>query len=249
MTEPPTRPTTPDVRLFPPVEPKSSGLGAGIRTWFLTGIVIAGPLAVTGWLVWWFVNTVDQWVRPLIPTWLWPDTYLPVRVPGTGVLLAFLGLTLLGFLTANLAGRSLIRLGEMILDQMPLVRGIYKSAKQIFETVFSQQSSSFRRVGLVEFPGPGKWSIVFLSAPPAPGVAATLPAKEEYISVFLPCTPNPTTGFWFYLPAGDVIEVPLTADEALKLIVSAGVIQPAEQTRLTEIADAARRDRALAAVK
>ncbi len=162
QTPPPTN--TDDKRwLTPP--PKPPGFGSGIRTWFLTGVVIAGPLAVTAWLVWWFIDTVDHWVRPLVPPELWPDTYLPVRVPGTGVLLAFCGLTLLGFFAANLAGRTLIKLGETILDRMPIVRGIYKSVKQIFETVFSQSGTSFRKVGLVEFPGEGMWSIVFISAP------------------------------------------------------------------------------------
>eukprot|EP01037_Dinobryon_pediforme_P028533 gene28532-biopygen16954 len=120
-----------------PVAPKTA-FSSGIRTWFFTGLVVAGPLAVTGWLVFWFIDTVDQWVKPLIPPTLWPDYYLPVRLPGTGVVLAFLGLTVLGFLAANLAGRTLIGLGETILDRMPVVRGLYKSVKQIFETVFSQ---------------------------------------------------------------------------------------------------------------
>ena len=108
----------------PPVDPPHKhGFGSGIRTWFLTGVVIAGPLAVTAWLVWWFIDTVDRWVRPLVPANLWPDNFLPVRVPGTGVVLAFLGLTLLGFLAANLAGRTLLMIGERILDRIPAVRG------------------------------------------------------------------------------------------------------------------------------
>ena len=212
------------------------GFGAGIRTWFLTGVVIAGPLAVTAWLVWWFIDTVDRWVRPLVPANLWPDNFLPVRVPGTGVVLAFLGLTLLGFLAANLAGRTLLMIGERILDRIPAVRGIYKGVKQVFETLFSQSGTSFRRVGLVEFPAKGMWSVVLISTPPADQVADSLPTKEEYLSVFLPCTPNPTTGFWFYLPAKDVIEISITPDEAFKLIMSAGVIQPGGAGKLAEAA-------------
>ncbi|MDB5649443.1 MAG: hypothetical protein JWL62_963 [Hyphomicrobiales bacterium] len=221
-----------------------TGIGARIRAWFLTGLVIAGPLAVTASLVWWFVDTIDNWVKPLVPPTLWPDTYLPIRVPGIGVILAFVGLTLLGFLAANLAGRTLIKLGETILDRMPVVRGLYKSVKQIFETIFSQSGTSFRRVGLVEFPGKGMWTIVFISAPPAGTVATALPAGE-HISVFLPCTPNPTTGFYFFLPASDVIEIPMTPDDAAKLIMSAGLIQPETQTALGMLAETARKQKAL----
>ncbi len=226
-----------DLPTSPPVT-RPRGIGARIRAYFFTGVVIAGPLAVTAWLVWWFVDSVDQVVKPLIPHSYWPDDYLPRRVPGIGVVLAFLGLTLLGFLTANLAGRTLIRLGETILDRMPVVRSIYKSVKQIFETVFSQSGTSFRRVGLVEFPRPGQWSIVLLSAPPSGPVAEALHAEDDYISVFLPCTPNPTTGFFFYLPARDVIEIDVTPDEAAKLIMSAGVIQPEARTKVKALAAA-----------
>ncbi|MDB5571025.1 MAG: putative rane protein [Hyphomicrobiales bacterium] len=224
-----------------PHTPRHGGFGSGIRTWFLTGLIIAGPLTVTAWIVLWFINTVDSWIKPLVPVWMWPDGYLPVQVPGIGVVIAFLGLTLLGFLAANLAGRTLLKIGEMILDRMPVVRGIYKSVKQIFETVFSQSGTGFRRVGLVEFPTKGMWSIVFISSPPSPTMAAHLPGGA-YISVFLPCTPNPTTGFYFYLPAEDVVEISLTPEEAAKLIMSAGLIQPETQQKLGALASQARGD-------
>jgi uncharacterized membrane protein len=207
-----------------------------LRNWYLAGLVIAGPLAVTIWLVWWFVNTVDQWVKPLIPPSLWPDLYLPVRVPGTGVLLAVIGLVLLGFLATNILGRTLLNLSEVMLDGMPVVRGLYRSVKQIFETIFSQSGTSFRRVGLVQYPAKGMWSIVFISSPPVKQVSQVLPASEEYISVFLPCSPNPTTGFYFYLPATEVIEISLTPDDAAKLIMSAGLILPEEQAKLAALA-------------
>ncbi len=211
-------------------------LGAGLRTWFLTGLVIAGPLAVTAWIVWWFVTTVDNAIRPLIPASWWPENFLPFYVPGLGVVFAFCGLTLLGFLAANLAGRTLLRLGEAILDSMPVVRGIYKSVKQLFETVFSQSGTGFRKVGLVQFPAPGQWSLVFISTPPSGAILAALPGPVEYISVFLPCTPNPTTGFYYYLPKSDVIEIPLTPEDAAKLIMSAGLIQPDAQAKLGKLA-------------
>jgi uncharacterized membrane protein len=228
----------------PPLPPPDAGrhhsFGAGIRTWFLTGVIVAGPLALTAWIVWSFISLIDGWVKPLVPAGMWPDQYLPLYIPGVGVVLAFLGLTMLGFLTANLAGRSLLRLGERLLDRTPVVRSIYKSLKQIFETVFSQTGTGFRRVGLVQYPQPGMWSIVFISAPPSQALSENLP-PVEHMSVFLPCTPNPTTGFYFYLPASEVVEVPLTPDEAAKIIMSAGLIQPDTQQRLAAMAAGAKR--------
>ena len=220
---------------------RGPGFGSRIRNWFLTGVVIAGPLAVTAYLVWWFIDAVDGGVKKLVPVEYWPDTHLPFRLPGLGVIIAFIALTLLGFLAANLAGRTLIKIGEMILDRMPVVRGIYKSVKQIFETLFSQSGTSFRKVGLVEFPAKGMWSLVFISTPAQGRVAEGIPAKEDHVSVFLPCTPNPTTGFYFFLPARDVIEIPMTPDDAAKLIMSAGLIQPEGQAQLAAMAEAARR--------
>lgn len=218
------------------------GLGARIRNWFLTGVVVAGPLMLTAYLVWWFVDSVDNAVRKLVPERFWPDTYLPISVPGFGVIFAFIALTLLGFLAANLAGRTLLSLGETILDHTPVIRSIYKGLKQIFETLFSQSGTSFRTVGLVEFPRQGSWSIVFISAPPSSVIESHIPDDgEARISVFLPCVPNPTTGFYFYVPAREVIELPITPEEAAKLIMSCGVIQPDGQAALAAMAEAARR--------
>lgn len=225
-----------------PVSPEAAPhrhIGTGIRSWFLTGLVIAGPLAVTAWVVWWFITTVDGMIKPLVPRGLWPENILPFYVPGIGVIMAFLGITLLGFLAANLAGRTLLRLSETILNRMPIVRGIYKSVKQLFETIFSQQGTGFRRVGLVQFPAEGQWSLVFISTPPTGKVAAALPQQTEYISVFLPCTPNPTTGFFYYLPKKDVIEIALSPEDAAKLIMSAGLIQPDVQAKLGKMAASA----------
>ena len=176
----------------------------------------------------------------LAPNSLSPDSYLPFHVPGFGVVIAIIGLTLLGFLTANFIGRSMVRFGEALLDRTPLVRGVYKGFKQVFETVFSQSGSQFRKVGLVEFPVSGSWSIVFISSAPAEIVGSALPGKKPMISAFMPCTPNPTTGFFFYIPADRVIELPISADEAAKLIMSAGLIQPQGQAALAAMADAAK---------
>ncbi len=215
---------------------RGPGIGGRIRNWFLTGVVVAGPLAVTLYLVWWFVDTVDAWVKKLVPVDYWPDAHLPFRLPGLGVIFAFVGLTLLGFLAANLAGRSLIALGEAILERMPIIRSIYKSVKQIFETLFSQSGTSFRKVGLIEFPVKDAWTLVFISAPPTGRVAAALPAGKNHVSVFLPCTPNPTTGFYLFLPASQVIEVALSPEDAAKLIMSCGVVQPDGQAALAALA-------------
>jgi uncharacterized membrane protein len=213
---------------------------ARLRSWFFTGLVIFGPVAVTAYIAWWFVDTVDNWVKPIVPTIIWPDAYLPFHVPGFGVVIVLAGLTLLGFLAANLAGRTLVAMGEAMVDRTPLVRGVYKSVKQIFETLFSQSGTHFRKVGLVEFPMKGSWSVVFISADPVPIVAGVLPG-DGMTSVFLPCTPNPTTGFYFFVPTADIIELPITPDDAAKLIMSAGLIQPENQAALAAAAEAARR--------
>ena len=217
------------------------GVMGRIRNYFLTGLIVAGPVAVTAWLIWWFVTRVDDLIRPLIPVAYRPETYLPINIPGTGLIIAFVALTLLGFLAANLIGRKLVGFGDAILNRMPIVRPIYRTAKQIFETLFSSSGSSFRRVGLVEFPAPGMWSLVFLTQPPGAGIAAHLPATE-HVSAFMPCTPNPTTGFFFYVPSSEVIELDISVEEAMQLLISAGVIQPRGKPRdnLAALAETAR---------
>jgi len=222
--------------------PKSASSIAGrIRNYFLTGLIVAGPVAVTLWLIWWFVTWVDNLMRPIIPVAYRPETYLPFDIPGLGLIIAFVGLTLLGFLTANLVGRKFVDLGEGILSRMPIVRPIYRTAKQIFQTLFSGSGTSFRRVGLVEFPSPGMWSLVFLTQSPSADIAAHLPATE-HVSAFMPCTPNPTTGFFFYVPRRDVVDLDITVEQAMQLLMSAGIIQPGgdPQGRLAALAETAR---------
>lgn len=202
---------------------------ARLRSYFLTGLVVAGPLAVTIYLSWSFINWIDGWVKPVVPVKYWPDTYLPFSLPGFGLIILLVGLTLLGFLTANLVGRTLLDFGENVVNRMPIVRGLYKSAKQIFETIFSQSGTSFRRVGLVQYPGPGLWSIVFLSGPPSGDIAAKLPGGSDYISVFLPCAPNPTTGFFFFVRRSEVIEIQTSVDDAFKIVLSLGLLKEEDQ--------------------
>ena len=219
-----------------------TGIMGRVRNWFLTGLVVAGPLAVTAWLIWSFVNWVDDAVRPLIPPAYRPETYLPWPIPGTGLVIAIVALTLLGFLTANLVGRTLVELGEGLLSRMPIVRPLYKTMKQIFEALFSKTGSSFRKVALVEFPVPGTYSLVFLSQPPSGEVALKLPKGEaEYVSVFLPCTPNPTTGFFFFVQRKDLLELDISVESAMTLLISAGMVQPEDpQKKLAAMAASAR---------
>lgn len=219
--------------------PLHRSLLARLRSWFFAGLVLLGPVALTLYIAWWFVNTVDNWVRPLAPGYLWPDAYLPIHVPGFGVVIVLVGLTLVGFLAANIAGRTLVNVGEAMLDRTPVVRGIYKSIKQIFETVFARGATEFRKVGLIEFPTKGCWSIVFIGAEPPAQVVSALP-RVGMTSVFLPCTPNPTTGFYFFVPTKDLIELAMTPDDAFKIVMSAGLIQPSASGPIAEMAEAAR---------
>lgn len=223
--------TEPRHEIDPSPEPAPRGLTGGqrLRNYFLTGVIISGPLVITVYLSLFIINWVDGWVKPLIPSIYLPETYLPFAIPGFGIVVLLLGLTLLGFLTANLVGRTLIDFGESLLHRMPVVRGLYRSVKQIFETVFSQSGTSFRTVALVEYPSPGCWSIVFLSTPPSAEIASGLPKSQEFISVFLPCAPNPTTGFFFYVPRDKVIEVPVSVDDAAKIVMSLGLLRPGEE--------------------
>ena len=228
----------------PEPAPTHAGFGSRIRNYFLTGLIVAGPVAITLWLVWSFVTWVDALVRPFIPVAYRPETYLPIQVPGFGLIIAFVALTLLGFLTANLVGRTLVEAGETLLERMPIVRPLYRGLKQVFETLFSKSGSTFRTVGLVEFPSPGMWSLVFLSTPPGSDVTARLPAGE-HVSVFMPCTPNPTTGFFFYVQRRDIIELDIPVEAAAKLIMTAGMIQPGgngadQQRTLAALAQTAR---------
>jgi uncharacterized membrane protein len=252
VNPPPTAATPPGAAPAdaPPAHPTHHSFGSRIRNYFLTGLVVAGPVAITLYLVWSFVTWVDDLVRPFIPFAYRPETYLPVKIPGFGLIIAFVALTLLGFFTANLVGKTLVEAGERILERMPIVRPIYRGLKQVFETLFSKSGSTFRKVGLVEFPAPGMWSLVFLSTPPGSDITAQLPTQEEHVSVFMPCTPNPTTGFFFYVPRREIIELDIPVEAAAKLIMTAGMIQPDgdPQKKLAALAETARLAQAARAV-
>jgi uncharacterized membrane protein len=233
-----------DIQESPP--PVQHSFVSRLRNYFLTGLILVGPIYITLNLTWWFINWVDDAMRPFIPPALQPETYLRYRIPGIGVIIAFVVLTLLGFLTANLVGRTLVEFGENILHRVPIVRPIYRTMRQIFETLFSKSGSGFRKVAVVEFPA-GMWSLVFLSQPPTGDLEVKLPGGD-YVSAFMPCTPNPTTGFFFYVPRKDVIEIDISVEAAMTLLMSAGTAQPDgdAQRKLAAITDQARASRAKA---
>lgn len=216
-----------------------------LRNYFLTGFIVAAPLAITAYLAWSIIRWVDSWVKPYIPARYNPDTYLPFPVPGFGLIVAVVVITLIGFLTANFVGRTVVRTGESLLDRMPLVRSIYRGLKQIFETVLSNKADMFKKAALIEYPRRGAWSIVFVASEREHEIGSRLrQVQEDTIAVFLPSTPNPTTGFLMYVPRSDVIELSMSVEDAAKLIISAGLVAPEYDEKISALATAALAERA-----
>lgn len=198
-----------------------------LRNYFLTGFVIAAPLFLTLYITWTFVQWVDYLVEPLIPSAYRLDRYLPVAVPGFGLIVALVFITLLGFLTANLVGRRLLAFGESFLHRMPLVRNLYRGLKQIFETVVSRRANAFQRVALIEYPRKGLWSIVFIASETRGEVDHRLSEPDdEAVGVFLPTTPNPTSGFLLFVKRRDLVMLDMTVEDAAKMVISAGLVTP-----------------------
>ena len=225
---------------------KRSGVSR-LRGYFLTGLIAVAPVAITAYLAWTFVTWVDRIVKPLIPPAYNPDTYLPFAVPGVGVIAALFVITMIGFLTANLVGRTIYNMGENLLDRMPLVRTIYRGLKQIFETVLNNRASNFQRAGLIPYPRQGIWAVVFVSTESKGEVAHRLEEDADggLVSVFLPTTPNPTSGFLLFVPERDLIPLQMSVEDAAKLVISAGLVTPEfHQQRLQKLAAEAGRDAA-----
>lgn len=197
-----------------------------LRRYFLTGLIVVAPVLITAYLTWSIVLWVDGWVKPYLPAVYNPDYYLPFSLPGYGLLVALFIITMVGFLTANLVGRSVLGFGESLLNRMPLVRTVYKALKQIFETVLAEQNSSFKQAGLIEYPRKGIWSIVFIATDTKGEVDHRLP-EQDMIAVFLPTTPNPTSGFLLFVPKRDIQFLDMTVEDAAKLVISAGLVAPA----------------------
>ena len=194
-----------------------------LRNYFLTGLIIAAPLFLTIYITWTFVKWVDSWVTPFIPPIYRPDHYLPFSVPGFGLVVALVFLTLLGFLTANFIGRQTILLGESLVGRMPIVRNLYRGLKQIFETVLSRRAGAFKTVALIEYPRKGIWSMVFVAADARGEISHRI---DDTVAVFLPTTPNPTSGFLLFVPRADMIVLDMTVEDAAKMVISAGLVTP-----------------------
>lgn len=227
--------------------PVRTSLMARVRNYFFTGLIIAAPLGITISIVVWLVQLIDGLVKPLIPARYDPDYYLPFSVPGVGVVLALLFITLLGFLTANLLGRTLVTYGERILGRMPLVRTIYGGLKQIFETILSSKASSFNKVVLIEYPRRDLWSIAFVATSAKGEIRKHLQKGDEYadevMSVFVPTTPNPTSGYLLFAKRSEMIELDMSVEDAAKLVISAGLVSPEYQKKTKALADSVREKR------
>ncbi len=194
-----------------------------LRNYFLTGLVVSAPIGITVWLAWWFVSLFDEWVKPFIPSVYNPDTYLPFSVPGVGLLAAILGIAMIGFLAANLVGRTILSYWELLLNRMPVIRSVYKATKQIFQTAFSQESATFEKVGLVEYPRRGVHVVAFIARELDSGEIG-LDAGHPMYACFMPTTPNPTSGFLFFLNKEEVKVLDLSVEEGAKLVISAGLV-------------------------
>ncbi|WP_137700499.1 DUF502 domain-containing protein [Marimonas lutisalis] len=218
---------------------------AGLRNNFLAGLVVVVPIAITIWLIWTFVGWIDSWVLPFVPQkyhpdelinrwfgqaewfqWVFGTEEVHINIRGVGVVLFLIFTMLVGWLTKGIIGRSFLHWGEGVVDRMPVVRSLYNGIKQIAETVFAQTDSKFDKACLVEYPRKGIWAIAFISTSAKGEIDRRIPVEEEIISVFLPTTPNPTSGFLLFVPRHSVIELDMTVEDAAKLVISAGLVYP-----------------------
>ncbi|PJE33586.1 hypothetical protein PSM7751_03981 [Pseudooceanicola marinus] len=202
------------------------GVLARLRSSFLTGIVVILPVALTIWLLWSLLGWVDGFVLPLVPERFQPEQYIGINLRGVGIIFFLVFTILIGWIAKGLIGRSLIRYGENVVDRMPFVRSIYSGAKQIAETVFAQSERSFEEACLVQYPRKGIWAIGFVSTEARGEVARRAETGSQLLSVFVPTTPNPTSGFLLFFPEEDVIKLDMTIEDAAKLVISAGLVYP-----------------------
>jgi uncharacterized membrane protein len=209
---------------MPVAAPPRISLSARLRAYFLAGVIVTAPIGITALLIWQFITFLDSHVASLIPERYNPETYLPFSVPGLGLLVTIAFLTLVGFLAAGLAGRTLVRIGERLLSRMPVVRSVYGTLKQIFETVLAQSSRSFREVVLVEYPRRGIGAIAFVTGSSRDEESSSI--EDELVHVFLPTTPNPTSGFLLFVPRKDLVHLDMTVEEGMKLVISGGIVGP-----------------------
>tara|TARA_Y100000588_G_scaffold53294_1_gene50230 strand:- start:4114 stop:4854 length:741 start_codon:yes stop_codon:yes gene_type:complete len=200
-----------------------------LRTYFLTGIVVSAPVGITIWLIWLFVAFVDRTVVPLIPESYNPSDVLGVSVPGIGVVVVLLVVTMIGFLVTNFLGRYMVKIGENMVSRVPVVRTIYGVLKQIFDAVLAQSEGAFREVVLIEYPRKGIWVIGFITSSTQGEVQRVTP--DDMVNVFLPTTPNPTSGFLLFVPRRDCITLHMTVEEGVKLVISGGIVSPPDIDR------------------
>ncbi len=196
---------------------------APLRKWLFAGLLVVLPVAITVWVVQWIIGTLDQTLLILPVDWH-PDRLFGIHIPGLGVLLALGILLLVGAITSNFIGRRLLALNDRILNRIPVVRSIYSGVKQVSDTLFSETGNAFRTAVLVQWPRPGVWTIGFVTGSPGGDVANHL--TGEFLSVYVPTTPNPTGGYFVMLPKSDCIELRMSVDEALRYVISMGVVAP-----------------------
>lgn len=203
---------------------------AWLRGSFLTGLVVIAPIGLTLWLIWTVAGWVDSWVLPFVPVWLRPDQYVGLSIRGIGVLVFLVFTVLVGWMAKGIIGKSLILWGESLVEGLPVVRSVYKGLKQIAETVFAQSDTSFDKACLVEYPRKGIWAIAFISTSAKGEIDKKVPVDQSKTAVFLPTTPNPTSGFLLFVPKADIIELDMSVEDAAKLVISAGLVYPNGQT-------------------
>jgi uncharacterized membrane protein len=216
-----------------PPPPKKRGPVARLRNYFLAGLIVTAPIAITLWIMTGVIELIDSAVVPLIPPAYNPQTYLQryfdieVHIPGIGLLVVFIGLTLIGFMAAGFFGRMVVRTGERIVNRMPVVRSVYGALKQIFQTVLESSSRSFREVVLIEYPRRGIWAIGFITSATEGEVQNTI--ADPVVNIFLPTTPNPTSGFLLFVPRRDLVVLDMSVEEGIKMVVSAGIVTPPDR--------------------
>ena len=194
-----------------------------LKKYFITGLLIWIPLAITVWVLTAIVGTMDQSLR-LLPRAIHPENLLGFTIPGTGALLTLLVILMTGVVTANIIGQRLLRFWEGLLARIPIVKSIYYSVKQVSDTLFSGNGDAFRKVLLVRYPHPEAWAVAFQTGTPARQISEMLP--DEHVSIFIPTAPSPVNGFFFFVKKSEVIELDISVDDALKYIVSMGVVPP-----------------------
>lgn len=195
-----------------------------LRTYFLTGIAVTLPAAVTIYLTYVFLEAIDGWVRPLIPPQYHPETYLPIVIPGIGLIVVILALILIGALAANILGSKLVSIGEAIVRKVPVIRSIYGTVKQVTDAVVNNSHENFRDVVLVEYPSPGTWALAFITAKADKEIRKEI--SEDLVSVFLPTTPNPTSGYLLIVPRRKCIRLNMSVEEGFRYIISVGMTNP-----------------------